>query len=177
MQAASPSVLTVEDNPIVRADLRLVLEDAGFTVVGDARDGVEAIELAREHRPDVILLDLGLPHVGGVEAAKRILAEQRVPIVALTGRSRALAEDALEAGATSYVLKPFTGVEVVSAVRDALASNVADDVAAARAESLHSIEVILELVGYPAEWAVELEQRAWDSGRVWRPSGTASRAR
>lgn len=177
MQTASASVLTVDDNPIVRADLRLVLEDAGFTVVGDARDGIEAVELAREHRPDVILLDLGLPHLGGVEAAQRILAEQSVPIVALTGRSRELAEDALEAGATSYVLKPFTGVEVVSAVRDALASTIPADVASARAQSLHSIEIILELVGYPAEWAVELEQRAWENGRVWRPSGAAWRAR
>ena len=58
MSAVTASVLTVEDDPIVRADLRLVLEDAGFSVCAGAGDGVEAIELAREHEPDVILLDL-----------------------------------------------------------------------------------------------------------------------
>jgi CheY-like chemotaxis protein len=167
VQAAASSVLTVEDNPIVRADLRLVLEDAGFTVVADARDGIEAIELTRVHRPDVIVLDLGLPRLDGVQTTQRILAECSIPIVALTGRSRSLAEDALEAGATSYVLKPFSGADVVTAVRDALAGRRLD-VRGARAESRRSISVILELCGYPPEWAIELEQRAWDNGRLWR---------
>jgi CheY-like chemotaxis protein len=161
-------VLTVEDNPIVRADLRLVLEDAGFRVVADARDGIEAIELTRVHRPDVIVLDLGLPHLDGVRTTQRILAERSVPIVALTGRSRSLAEDALEAGATSYVLKPFSGADVVTAVRDALAGRRGLDVREARSESRRSIAAILELCGYPPEWAVELERRAWDNGRIWR---------
>jgi DNA-binding NarL/FixJ family response regulator len=53
----------VEDDPIVRADLRLILEDAGFDVCPDARDGIEAVELARTHRPDLILIDLGLPRI------------------------------------------------------------------------------------------------------------------
>ena len=98
---SAATVLTVEDNPVVRADLRLVLEDAGFDVCADARDGLEAVELAREHRPDLILLDLGLPELDGVEATRRILAERDVPIVALTGRSRGLAEEAMAVGATS----------------------------------------------------------------------------
>ena len=68
------TVLTVEDDPVTRADLRVVLEDAGFTVVPDARDGLEALELARRHEPDVVLLDLGLPRLGGVEAVRRLLA-------------------------------------------------------------------------------------------------------
>src|SRR6266403_804083 len=66
-------VLTVEDDPIVRADLRLILEDAGFDVCPDARDGIEAVELAREHRPDLVLIDLSLPRLDGVEATRRIL--------------------------------------------------------------------------------------------------------
>ena len=85
MPAQSPArILTVEDDPIVRADLRLVLEDAGFDVLPDARDGVEAVDHAREHRPDLILIDLGW-------AAERrrgnqaTLGERDVPIVALTG--------------------------------------------------------------------------------------------
>ena len=78
MSLAAPptSVLTIEDDPIIRADLRLVVGTAGFDVCADARDGVEAIELAREQGPDVILLDLGLPRLGGVEATRRILITQ-----------------------------------------------------------------------------------------------------
>src|SRR5207237_158128 len=84
---AATRVMTVEDDPIVRADLRLILEDAGFEVCADARDGVEAVELARHHRPDLILLDLVLPSLDGVEATRRILGEQDVPIVAFTGHA------------------------------------------------------------------------------------------
>src|SRR5258707_8943764 len=80
------TVLAVEDDPIVRADLRLILEDANF-VVSEARDGIEAVERAREDRPDLILLDLGLPKLDGVAAARQILRERAVPIVVLTGRS------------------------------------------------------------------------------------------
>jgi CheY-like chemotaxis protein len=175
VEAATASVLTAEDNPIVRADLRLVLEDAGFNVVADAQNGVEAVELAREHQPDVIVLDLGLPHLDGVEATRQILAERSVPIVALTGRSRTLAEDALGAGATSYVVKPFSGTDVVTAVHDALATHTERSVFGARTASRQTIESVLDHLGYPAEWAAELEQRAWDGGHVWR--STAPRER
>jgi len=164
------SVLTVEDDPIIQADLRLVLEDAGFTVVADARDGVEAVELARKHRPDVILLDLGLPRLDGVQATHQILAERSVPIVALTGRARWLAEEAIDAGAVSYVLKPFAEAELVGAVRNALAERDERDVSETRAASRHALETMVGLLGYPPEWAVELEQQAWDRGHVWRIS-------
>jgi len=115
------SVLTVEDDPIVRADVRAILEEAGFDVVPDARDGEEAVERAREHRPDLVLLDLGLPRLDGVEAARRIRRERPVPIVALTGQSN---EDGqrrvLDAGATAVVTKPFHHLELVRSVRTAL---------------------------------------------------------
>ena len=168
MQAAAPSVLTAEDNPTTRADLRLVLEDAGFDVVADARDGVEAVELAREHRPDVILLDLGLPRLDGIQASRQILAERRVPIVALTGRSVELAEEAVAAGVSAYVMKPFDTTQVVEAVTGALAAHREQDVRDRRASSLRSLEHLVETLGYPTEWAVELEQRAWEKGDVWR---------
>src|SRR6202140_3602825 len=119
-------VLTVEDDPICRADLRLILEDAGFDVVPDARDGVEAVELAREHRPDLILIDLSLPGLDGVEATRQILDEQDVPIVALTGHSTGgLVERAIEAGAVGHVLKPFHDAQLVGANTDALADHAA----------------------------------------------------
>jgi CheY-like chemotaxis protein len=168
--AAAPVVLAVEDDPIIRADLRLVLEDAGFAVA-DAQDGVEAVELAREHEPDAILLDLSLPRLGGVEATRQILAERDVPIVALTGRSRGLAEEAVEAGATSYVLKPFHAQEVVGAIRDALAvRREARAVRVAREESRRTIATMLGLLGYSEEWALELEERAFRAGKLWRES-------
>jgi two-component system, response regulator PdtaR len=169
MQAAeAPSVLTVEDNAIIRADLRLVLEEAGFDVVADARDGVEAVELAREHRPDVIVLDLGLPRLDGIGASRRILAERRVPIVALTGRSRDLAEEAIEAGASSAVRKPFSSDELVGAVTQALVSHREGEIRDTRADSLRSIESLVEHLGFATPSPTELEQASWERGHVWR---------
>ena len=166
--AAAPMVLAVEDDPIIRADLRLVLEDAGFEVAA-ANDGIEAVELAREHQPDAILLDLSLPRLGGVEVTRQILAERDVPIVALTGRSLELAQEAIDAGAASYVLKPFDADEVVEAVRDALAERRgARALRGARDESRQAIAAMLTLCGYAETWAVELERRAFESGKIWR---------
>jgi two-component system, response regulator PdtaR len=165
---ATAHVLTVEDDPIVRADLRLVLEDAGFSVCPDARDGVEAVELAREHEPDVILLDLGLPRVDGVEVTRRILAERSVPIVALTGHSRDVAERAVEAGVTSYVLKPCGDGEIVQALHDAIATHATTVLSAAREESRLALIELAALFGYPEEWGAELEERAFAAGKAWK---------
>jgi response regulator NasT len=121
-------VLTVEDDPIVRADLRVILEDAGYEVCPDARDGVEAVELAREHRPDLVLIDLSLPRLGGVEATRQIIGERDVPIVALTGHSRGdLVGRAVEAGAVGYVLKPFSEAQLVETLAGVLADRVERD--------------------------------------------------
>ena len=140
---AAASVLTVEDDPIVRADLRLILEDAGFDVVPDARDGVEAVELAREHRPDLILIDLNLPGLDGVEATRQILSERAVPIVALTGHRTGIVERALEAGAVAHVLKPFDESHLVGTITDVLAER-AD--AQAEAEQRHYSIMIESMV-------------------------------
>ena len=167
MASTTTSVLTVEDDPIVRVDLRLVLETAGFRVCADARDGVEAVELAREHEPDVILLDLGLPRLSGVDATRMILAERDVPIVALTGRSAAHANEAVGAGVTSVVSKPFEEGAVVRALSDAI-------VARQRRVSRDALAEILGLLGYPTDWSETLEQDAFARGHAWRlatPSG------
>ena len=164
LAAAPTSVLTVEDDPIVSADLRLVLETAGFDVCPDARDGVEAVELAREHEPDVILLDLGLPRLGGVEATRRILAHRDVPIVALTGLSGTLVDEAMDAGVTCVVRKPFADGAVVHALQDAV-------IARKRRASRAAIADLLGLLGYPEEWSEELEQSAYRRGLVWRHTG------
>ncbi|MDX6451358.1 MAG: two-component system, response regulator PdtaR [Gaiellaceae bacterium] len=125
---ATARILTVDDNPIVRADLRLMLEEAGFEVVPDARDGVEAVDLAREHKPDLVLIDLSLPLLDGVEATRRILDERDVPVVALTGHSRGdFVQRAVDAGAVGHVLKPFSRVELVATVSGALADRAERD--------------------------------------------------
>jgi response regulator NasT len=147
MQSASaPTILMAEDNPVVRSDLRLVLEEGGYAVCADARDGVEAVELAREHRPDLILLDLRLPRLSGVDAARLIRGERDVPIVALTGY-RGFAEEAIAAGAVSCVLKPFAERELLDSVSAALAAHAGQIVDAERQESRGAIATVLSALG------------------------------
>jgi CheY-like chemotaxis protein len=165
-RSTAATVLTVDDDPIVRADLRLVLEDAGFDVCEDARDGVEAVELARTHRPDVIVLDLALPRLDGVEATRQILGERDVPIVVLTGYGSAaggIAERAVEAGAASVVQKPFADHTVVDAVTDALVAHTTR----VRESSRETIAELVGLLGYPEEWAATLESQAYAAGKIW----------
>ena len=114
-------VLIAEDETIIRLDLRGMLEKHGLVVVAEARNGLEAVELAREHRPDVALLDLRMPELDGIEAARRIYAEQPLPIVMLTAFSdRRNVENAIEAGVFTYLVKPFRETDVVPAIRAAV---------------------------------------------------------
>ena len=114
-------VLIAEDETIIRLDLRQMLEEHGFVVCGEARDGDEAIELARELEPDLALLDVRMPEVDGIECARRIHAERPIPIVMVTAHSdRALVERALAAGAFSYLSKPFRAADLIPAIRAAL---------------------------------------------------------
>jgi two-component system, response regulator PdtaR len=123
----TPRILTVDDDPIVRADLRVILEDAGYSVVPDARDGDEAVERAREHAPDLIVMDLGLPGLDGFAATTRILRERDVPIVALSGHSAPeMLQRAEDAGFGSYVLKPFSETTLLQTIRAALAKRQAE---------------------------------------------------
>jgi two-component system, response regulator PdtaR len=129
-------VLTAEDDPVVRDDLRLILEDAGCDVCPDARDGVEAVELARTHRPDLILIDLSLPRIDGIEATRRILHERDVPIVALTGHSpEGVVERAIEAGAITHIRKPFHEAHLVGTITGVLAERALRDDADAEEEA------------------------------------------
>jgi response regulator NasT len=115
-------ILIAEDETIIRLDLRGLLEKHGLIVVAEARNGVEAVELARQERPDVVLLDLRMPKLDGIEAARRIYAEQPLPIVMLTAFSdRRNVENAIDAGVFAYLVKPFREAEVVPAIRAAVA--------------------------------------------------------
>jgi CheY-like chemotaxis protein len=113
-----PTILAVDDDAIVRADLRAILQGAGFTVCPDARDGIEAIAQAAAHSPDLIVLDLALPRLDGFEAASRILRHRDVPILALTGYDdEAVRDRAVAAGARGFISKPFSEPALLRAVR------------------------------------------------------------
>jgi DNA-binding NarL/FixJ family response regulator len=115
-------ILIAEDETIIRLDLRGILEKAGFEVCAEARDGREAIELARELEPDVAIMDVKMPDVDGIEAARRICAERPIPIVMLTAHSqRRLVTEAIEAGAYGYLVKPFRPRDLLPAIETAAA--------------------------------------------------------
>lgn len=168
MTASTASVLTVDDDPIVRAELRIVLEEAGFSVCPDANDGGEAIELARKYEPDVILVDFGAHRVDGIKTTRRLRAERDVPIIALSGRSDTVMRDAVEAGATTFLQKPVDAPALVDAVRLAVGHDEASALHGKRAESLRALSELVVSLGYPASWATELERRAFSAGRVWQ---------
>jgi two-component system, response regulator PdtaR len=120
MQGEPLRVLIAEDETIIRLDLRGLLERHGLRVCGEARNGEEAVALARELEPDVAILDLRMPGLDGIEAARRIYAERPLPIVMLTAYAdRGSIDRALDAGVFTYLVKPFRETDVVPAVRAA----------------------------------------------------------
>ena len=112
-------ILIAEDETIIRLDLRDLLERAGHEVVGEARDGEEAVELARELEPDLAIMDVKMPRLDGIEAAQRILDERPIPIVMLTAYGQhELVARAVEAGVFGYLVKPFREQDLVPAIAD-----------------------------------------------------------
>ena len=131
--AEQPTVLIAEDETIIRLDLRGQLEEAGYVVCGEARDGKEAVELARTTEPDIILLDVKMPELDGIEAARRILHERPVPILLLTAYTeKRLVQRAAEAGVFAYLVKPYNPNELVPAIETAVARH--EELAALREE-------------------------------------------
>lgn len=115
-------ILIAEDETIIRLDLREILERSGFEVCGEARDGEEAVALARDLEPDVAVLDVKMPRLDGIEAARRILAERPIPIVMLTAYSQEeLVARAVEAGVFGYLVKPFREADLLPAIQAARA--------------------------------------------------------
>ncbi len=113
-------ILIAEDETIIRLDLRALLEKAGLEVCAEARDGAEAVELARSEQPDLAIMDVKMPRLDGIEAARRILDERPIPIVMLTAFSeRSYVEKAIAAGVFAYLVKPFRESDVVPALRAA----------------------------------------------------------
>jgi response regulator NasT len=115
-------VLVAEDETIIRLDLRDLLERSGFEVCAEARDGEEAVELARSAQPDVAIMDVKMPKLDGIEAARRILDERPIPIVMLTAYGQdELVSRAVEAGVFGYLVKPFREQDLLPAITTARA--------------------------------------------------------
>jgi response regulator NasT len=128
-------VLIAEDEALIRMDLREMLEEEGHEVVGEARDGAEAISLGRSLHPDVVFMDINMPRVSGIEAAETLGRERVAPVVMVTAFSQAAyVEQAASAGAMAYVVKPFSRADILPAMtlasaRFAEANALADEVA------------------------------------------------
>jgi AmiR/NasT family two-component response regulator len=116
-------VVIAEDEAIIRLDLREILESAGFVVVGETARGDEAVSLVAEHRPDLVILDIKMPGLDGIEAARTISAAHPVAIMVLTAFSqRDLIEEARDAGVHAYLVKPFRREQILPAIDRVLAT-------------------------------------------------------
>ncbi len=116
-------VLVAEDEAIIRMDVVATLSDAGLEVVGEAADGEEAVNLALQLEPDVVVMDIKMPKLDGISAAEK-LAEKKIPVVLLTAFSQSdLVARAVEAGALAYITKPFKPADLIPAIQIAMARN------------------------------------------------------
>ena len=130
-------ILIGDDETIIRLDLKEILERAGFEVCAEARDGEEAVELARAEEPDLAVLDVKMPRLDGIEAARRILAERPIPIVMLTAYGQdELVARAVEAGVFGYLVKPFRETDLLPAIQAAKARHAELEALRGEAESL-----------------------------------------
>jgi AmiR/NasT family two-component response regulator len=127
-------ILIAEDETIIRLDLRKLLEEAGHEVCAEARDGAEAIELAESEAPELAILDVKMPRLDGIEAARRILEERPIPIVMLTAYGQdELVARAVEAGVFGYLVKPFRESDLLPAIATARARH--EELSALREEA------------------------------------------
>lgn len=130
--------VVAEDETLIRLDLVEVLTGAGYRVVAEAGDGRAAVEAVREHRPDIVVMDVKMPVMDGIAAAGEIAGKRLAPVVMLTAFSqRELVERARTAGAMAYVVKPFTEADLVPAI----------ELAVARFDELRSLEAEVRDLG------------------------------
>ena len=115
-------VLLAEDETLIRLDVRGMLERAGFEVCAEAHDGRKAVELARSEEPDLAILDVKMPELDGIEAARRIIDDRPIPVVIVSAYTeRALVERAAEVGVYGYLSKPFREADLLPAIATARA--------------------------------------------------------
>jgi two-component system, response regulator PdtaR len=114
-------VVIAEDEAIIRLDLRETLEEEGYDVVGESGRGDHALDLVRELKPDIAILDIKMPHMDGLEAARIITAERICGVLMLTAFSqREVVEDARDAGALAYLVKPYQKSDLIPAIEVAI---------------------------------------------------------
>ena len=119
---AQTRVVIADDESIIRMDLREMLTNLGYLVVGETGDGISAVNLARELRPDLVIMDIKMPDLDGIQAAKILTEERIAPVLLLTAFSQQeLIEGAKDAGVVGYIVKPFRESELVPAIEVALA--------------------------------------------------------
>lgn len=114
-------ILVAEDEAISRMDLCEMLENLGYTVVGQAGDGVAAVNLARTLKPDLVVMDIKMPELDGIAAAETLAQERTVPVLLLTAYSdREFVDRAVDAGVMGYLVKPFAEAQLKPAIEVAL---------------------------------------------------------
>lgn len=134
MTASKTRVLVAEDEAIIRLDLKEMLEEEGFEVVGEASDGDAAVRIAQEETPDLVILDIKMPGLDGLSAAEKITEAGHSAVLILTAFSqRDLVQRAAEAGAMGYLVKPFQKNDLLPAIDIALARHA--ELKAVRAEA------------------------------------------
>ncbi|CAI9006249.1 putative transcriptional regulatory protein PdtaR [Brevibacillus sp. IT-7CA2] len=116
-----PKIMVVDDEPIIRMDLREMLENEGYLVVAEAKNGEEAVSLAHRHKPDLIIMDVKMPVLNGIKASSIIRSFSDSSILLLTAYSqKELVQDARKAGVTAYLVKPVSEDDLIPAVEIAL---------------------------------------------------------
>lgn len=114
-------VVIAEDEAIIRLDLKETLEEEGYNVVGETGRGDKAVDLVREHRPDLAILDIKMPGMDGLEAARLITKDRICGVLVLTAFSqREVIEEARDAGALAYLVKPFQKSDLIPAIEVAI---------------------------------------------------------
>lgn len=115
-------IVIADDEPIIRMDLKRMLEDCNYDVVAEEGDGQKAVDAARNYKPDVVILDIRMPEMDGIDAAKIITAEKIAPVLLLTAYSQIdLVGRAKEAGISSYLVKPFKESDLMPQIEVAVA--------------------------------------------------------
>ena len=133
-EGPGPRLVIAEDEAIIRLDLKEMLEEEGYVVVGEAADGEAALRLARESGPDLVIMDIKMPGMDGLTAAERIVGDDLAAVLILTAFSqRDLVQRAAEAGAMGYLVKPFQKSDLMPAIDIALARHA--QLSAVRKES------------------------------------------
>ena len=114
-------IVIADDEPIIRLDLRKTLENMGHQVVGEAGDGAKAVDVARELKPDIVILDIKMPELDGIDGAKIITTEGIAPVLLLTAYSQKdLVDRAKDAGVFAYLVKPFKEADLLPAMEIAI---------------------------------------------------------